>query len=127
MNIKLLRKIQAKARKYPKTIQMDWWADGVNKDKAHPCGTVACIAGTAVLIENPRLMKRWLNGEAGWGMMEKGAELIGLTPLQSYRLFIQSSWPRRFSNGYDQAKRPETRAKWFTSRIDHFIKTKGAK
>jgi len=67
--------------------------------------------------------------------MDKAADLLGLTRIGAYRLFLLSDWPARFSKRYnrqiegyslnEQASDSSLRhnAKVAASRIEYFIKT----
>lgn len=131
MNIPLLRKIQDKARKYPRSIQMGWWADPADKNKSHPCGTVACIAGTAVLLTKPDLVQKFIEceriGRDAPSLELAGQKALRLTEIQASTLFMPWNWPKDF---YERLERVPSGTKAysevFCNRIDHFIKTNGA-
>lgn len=128
MNIKLLRKVQAKARKFPHTFDIGQWASPVKKDQRHPCGTVGCIAGNAVLIAEPESLRAYLKlGEVACDPEKIATRLLGLTEEQAVRLFFSMrGWPDEFHYAYQFATTAKERANIIIRRINIFIKTKGA-
>lgn len=126
MNTRLLRKVAEHIAEEPRRLNMHLIS--IRKDpssyNAPPCGTVGCIAGWACMLSGIPL------DQASW---RKGEELLGLTDLQSMRLFdfptedgCSDGWPRKFGKRYVEAKTPKGRASATLARIEHFIKTKGA-
>lgn len=105
-----------------------------DKDEQHPCGTVACLAGTMVLLDNPKTYRRLIKREEG--MPERAARIAGLTIFQQNSLFYLLAWPREFFKQYDFMRRPAPllssrerneifrhRALSLRDRIKHFFRT----
>ena len=143
-NVKLLREIKNAILEEPRRLSMDTWMGKAynflpNKDKA-PCGTVACIAGHAVLINklneagktfNARrfvlaLVNQYDSFELGCDYVEdKAVELLCLTKDQADRLFHVESWPNEFKEAYREDTRSDKKLAELTAqRIEHFIATK---
>lgn len=115
MNITLLREISEYIGAEPRRLQMgaivqrdseqdyvyESAHDGeMNKHPFPPCGTAACIAGTAAILrkQSPEAL-----GAEGAGV------LLGLTKKQQLHLFWVHGWPKRFGEPYLQATTPEDR------------------
>lgn len=125
MNVKLLRKVKKHILEEPKRFLMCYWRvkkrtdpDGLPTSHAGfaPCGTAACIAGWAWTLEHPH--KR---------IPEKSteiAELLGIDPVERFRLFSVDQWPEPFQSQFKDNGSAES-AKVAAARIEHFIKTKG--
>lgn len=129
MNIELLKKIAEKAVALPRTSFMHGWARKTRKDKEHPCGAVACICATALLLEKPADFRGLVNGElSDWHA--HGREILDLSLHQADRLFDRFNWPDSFRIAYgeesERRKHPVKSAKVLKKRILHFIKTNGA-
>lgn len=135
MNVELLRKIQKHILAEPERFAMSWWCGTGDPGKpllddsfgesnidaliAPECGTVACIAGWAVLLSDGKdgiYSSRYIQ-ERAWELLGEKAER---------RLFHTCKWPGKFANRYEKAKTRKGKAQAAASRIDHFIKTKGA-
>jgi hypothetical protein len=133
LNVKLLRRIQKYIMEEPRRFLMDAWGikarsqkewkrkteycEGQPKfedasDNMPPCGTAACIAGTANLLTGGKKLSADV----------RAAKQIGLSKLQAENLFYKFNWPARFEVRYDSAKTPKARAKIACQRIDHLIK-----
>lgn len=108
----------------------------VTNDDTHiqhpPCGTVACIAGWAVIEHDRargksgsiRVTQKYADGVLSFGA--KAAEVLGLDEQQAGRLFYTGNWPERFYDEYYEfAPGSLGRAKVAAERLDHFIATGG--
>lgn len=135
INVRLLRAIGAKALAYPETSNLNLWGSLAPIDEDHPCGAVACIAGTAVLLESRKKFLRVQKRHLKWLFSEPGeqspffvaaASRLGLTGDQAERLFMPAGWPARLLERYQAAFEPADRALILNERIELFIKTKGA-
>jgi hypothetical protein len=125
MKTKLLRKVQQHILEEPRRLNMRTFRTEVTGfyETDPPCGTTACIAGWAGLLNDPP--SRHMN----W---QEGREVLGLSRPQSERLFTPPEfgpathcWPKEFRRRYNLARSPAGRAKVAAERIEHFIKTKG--
>jgi hypothetical protein len=140
MNVRKLRKLQKWILAEPRRYRQDWWGwtgdtFPVN-EQGPPCGTVACLAGNAALMEGYKAPLH-INGRFECMISPRGEtvriditakRILGLTDNQRDRLFGLGphSWPRELWSEYTMAKTPERRAAVAVRRIEHFIKTKGA-
>lgn len=127
MNVKLLRKVKAHILAEPKRLYMSSYikSEAHNMDIGHDypkCGTAACIAGWACLLElKPKdPYEFWQTHSVG----PEAAALLGIDDQAAYRLFEPSEWPKQFARGRSDDGAKET-AKVAAARIEHFIKTKG--
>jgi hypothetical protein len=136
MNVRLLRRVAKHISEEPRRLDMGVLTDIRTKyeygDDAPPCGTVGCIAGWACLLTGSKPQHAWQGGFNYW---DKGAKLLGLSPIQAKRLFSRpdehpefphEEWPVRFARRHERAKTHRGRAKATVDHIEHFIKTKGA-
>lgn len=139
MNTKLLREVVAYFKEEPRRLRMEHWTKDVVPDAGDnpPCGTVSCVAGTTCILGGK--VERFGNGmiipsgNRQWD--EYAKELLDLNQNQATRLFHTSMtrgkrtklrWPKKYDDAYRAAKTPADRVKALVSRINHFIKTKGA-
>ena len=127
MNIPLLRRIKKHILAEPKRLKMFSWivhrsdrmATITTDDGERPfakCGTAACIAGWACLLEGQEPQLSYVADEA--------RTLLGLNNAQAEVLFSPLCWPRRF-RGTDLDDGSRKSAQLTAKRIEHFIKTKG--
>lgn len=130
INVRLLRKVQKAILAHAAHFDMGEWGKGLRADEVlhdeppeSECGTVACIAGFTVLIED---------GRTGDNVATRAAELLNLdydydrNDSTGDMLFLLSNWPTRFRARYRKAQRNITRARIAVERINHFIVTNGA-
>lgn len=127
MNIKLLKKIITRLRRmrHPQHFNMDFYGE------KNACGTTACIAGHALLLEGYRC--------TGWDTFvidsladpvnpaTEAEERLDLTTNEADRLFYVGNWPKEFKaarNGR-AAKHVYNDPKIAAARIEHFIATDG--
>lgn len=132
MNTELLLQIAEKAIKFPATMDMNWFGETVAKDDDHPCGAVACIAGTAILLTSARSFRRLARDGCVGDWFHKAAKILGLNNAQAERLFYPDRplcelrvWPRKRWLSYKEARTYKARARVVYNRILHFIKTNG--
>lgn len=130
MNTKLLRKVAKHIAEEPRRLEMEYMTTPLSKitpKDRPPCGTVACIAGWALILTKEA---RYANtnfpvDESGDEVCADAAEnLLGISDGQ--KLFYVNDWPNPFRDLYVAAKTPRGRASAAAARIEHFIKTKGA-
>lgn len=81
VNVKLLKKVRALIVKEPKKLDMRTWANRINKrdiipNVDPPCGTIACLAGWAILASRPK--KEWNR------MFDRYGNLIKLKGFKSF-------------------------------------------
>lgn len=125
MNVKKLKEVAEYILREPEGFDQDTFG---NKTTNVRCGTECCIAGTAVLLDNPR---KFLRGIDEYGpkipVAAMARHVLGLTVAQGDKLFCASDeWPAQFATRYENTE-PNTkrRARVAYDRIMHFIKTKG--
>ncbi len=109
MNVQLLKKIKVALRKsYRRVDMMVWWSK-------RSCGSVGCICGWAAHLTGQTkkldqtrdlVMRGYSNNEHA--IFDFGAEILGLTRVQSDRLFDPDMWPRKWIKKLD-AEAPGTR------------------
>lgn len=150
MNVKLLKRVRRHILAEPKRLCMatglmlkkgNVGNTGIKITKMPSCGTVACIAGWAVLLSQEtrkwkvRKIARTLtekNGrEKNWTSLSyKAKTLLELTNTEAAELFeagpFVSSWPYEWREKLE-ATYPGTRAyaRVVAAYITHFIKTNG--
>ncbi len=135
MNIKLLRAVKRAILAEPKRLNMHTCMLHRRGRGAPRCGTVGCIAGWALLIDNRKRgqtfaqVERRLNfgvlGEWHTHFGPLARELLGLTRRQASQLFLLEGWPTSLRRAYDRAPTFQGRAVACAERIDLFIKTEG--
>lgn len=105
VNKKLLRKVKALIVAEPRRLSMGAWGIQFQKDTVKesrylpPCGTVACLAGWAVLASTPK--KNWSRrfvskGHPGAGNLKAGTarkaqKLLGLSDAEA-EVFYRNRW-----------------------------------
>ena len=125
MNIGLLKKVEQKLRRMRHTdhFSMEDWAH------RNECGTTACIAGHALLMEGFNIPKTQTDSLPGVQRfispdgktlrpMPTARKLLDLTERQAERLFFAQDWPEQFKENCND---PKVAA----NRVKHFIETKG--
>jgi hypothetical protein len=127
LNVKLLRKIKKHILKEPRRFFMydviqtgqprkETYTDDRGKQVKFPsCGTAACIAGWACVLNQAPVS------------MREAEYLLGINGQEGTNLFLVDFWPQPFQDKFNNAKTGIVRAKIAAARIDHFIQTKGAK
>lgn len=95
------------------------------------CGTVGCIAGTALLIEKGvETYVKELSGMVRvvtWISIESEAqEVLSINHSEGQRLFFTDNWPDKFKKQLNKNQPgTEAYAEVISKRIDHFIETDG--
>lgn len=135
MNVDLLEEVKHHILEEPKRLNMRWFGvrvefnDVVALDRFPACGTVACIAGWAIILSKPGLAKDGASFvEAMRSAEESGAVLLGITLGKAQRLFYTVEWPWAERWAYEEAERSndfEGMAKATAQRIDSFIVENG--
>lgn len=151
---KVLRKIIAYLEEEPKRLEMGHWGiilpegtvqvDGVEDQSqpAPPCGTVACVAGTCLLVSKTGIdfLKEYgaikKQGSTEYihfpnSSPEKAASILGISEEKASSLFYFKNWPAgkangwpfKFSKRYMKAKTPRGRFLATKARIENFIAT----
>lgn len=146
LNVRLLRRIQKFITKEPRRFFMhDFVVQVKNSSQWNtyceiihdlssdmpPCGTAACIAGTANILTGARIARTIRSDE-------RAAKALGVDSFYEWRdkhatpyrppahpLFLVDGWPQPFRSQYEEATTPIQRAKVACARIDLFIATKG--
>ena len=129
MNITLLKKIRTAILAKPKRFDMGWWIE-TNMGYA-PCGTVACLAGFAVLLNETK----GSTGPKAWraaadrrapdqdSIANEAQKILDLNASQRTALFAVGGWPLTFQEAYREAQTEAQQAKAAAARITHLIKT----
>lgn len=95
--------------------QSDW-----KQSAANSCGTVCCIAGTVVMLDNPKQYMRL----DSFDIQSAALKALGLDEELSINLFSSAMhWPSPFSERYARAKTHAARAKVGAARIHYFLRT----
>lgn len=128
MNVELLNKIKERITEEPRQFDMGTWFSPYSPEIPN-CGTAACIAGWALAIsynENPQ-RANLLALKEGTGYALPASRFLGLSYLESTRLFYTNQWPLRFFWAYhEEGISPKEKARIACERIDQFIATNGA-
>ncbi|MGB3203774.1 MAG: hypothetical protein WBB28_02160 [Crinalium sp.] len=98
LNIELLEKVKARIMAEP--LDFDIFAS-----IEQGCGTVACIAGHAVILHAGSEQKAWdlceVEGEFNWGFVEDTAMVaLGLNSTEADKLFILHNWDEPYCSQY---------------------------
>lgn len=139
MNVKLFREIQEAIRQEPERFDMSEWIEGhYVENGAGFCGTAACIAGFACLLDANKtetekkqsfkarvLNLLGLKQPCEIGTPLRARKLLGIDYEQGERLFFVHNWPAQYRTAYAKATTKACEAKAACERIDHFIKTEG--
>lgn len=146
MNTELLLRVRDHILAEPRRLNMSRWAQPArpgNKVKiqyelgeqisdensvkrltartAPPCETVACIAGWAVTLNNPELIKGLSFYQINWYRRAQAA-LDLENDLLADRLFYPQYWPEPFCSAYTKCKTQRQRARLVAKVINNFIK-----
>jgi hypothetical protein len=128
LNVKLLRRIQQHILEEPRRLDMgNWKSTRTDGPCAPPCGTVACIAGWALVLSG-KSIPEFEN------IAHDAAELIGVQHTQSGdvnvdedcqagKLFLRFEWPEPFVSQFADATDISQRAQITANRIEHLITT----
>jgi hypothetical protein len=129
MNVDLLLKIKERIISHPASFNMSRWGCKVDPTEEHPCGTIACIAGWAVILTDTPV--NWI----GYSMEDvcvQAKELLGISWSQA-NLFYPDYWPSPFKEEYlalstsltieNKSEVQAKLAKLAARRIDRFIET----
>jgi hypothetical protein len=95
-----------------------------------PCGTVACLAGNAILMEGQKLfVKRGGEFVVRNDASVLAAKILGLTPLQAAKLVRgvpgEKDWGLGFAAWFDTVRGYKEKAEVTTAFLAHLIKTNG--
>lgn len=91
------RGLIAHIRKFPQTFNMESWMYGTNIDADHPCGTVGCLAGTLVFLEDGPLSGKVTHDE--WRVEEqynvprRAQKLLEIDEMTADTLWYENDWP----------------------------------
>lgn len=138
LNKPLIRKMIKRIETMPETYCQGDWMRRVTKHNAphykRPvprCGTVACLAGEAVICSQPSVSKglaaleRSLTGE-GKIVSELAAELMGIEG-SHYYIFSATGrcWPQPYASRFMKAKSYKQEARVAVSLLKAILKTDG--
>lgn len=145
MNTKRMRALMKLIAAEPRRMRMEGIAEragdlALPENEQPPCGTVMCIAGTAVLAEERE--QGFYRKRFGAAFLERlnhyaigdAKQWLELTGNEGRRLFMLSQhvypgtacWPPAFEARYKAAKTPKQRTAVVLARMRHFLATKGA-
>ena len=135
MNVELLRRVEQHILEEPRRLHMEGWYYSIEDREPYssepPCGTAACIAGWAQLLE-----AGWAPGELAYDVVgddstahDRGQEALDLDDAEAEALFYTSNWPEPFWSLYrnaggkdmDELARQRILAAITVARIEHFI------
>jgi len=138
MNIDLLNKICSSLEQEPKRFHMGEWVSinpesdlNIPFERLAPCGTTACIAGFAVMLDqcdvpaDPDNWRKTMTGLNNFSIQDWAKELLQLSENQAAQLFRVTCWPSQFMHKYTSAPNATVSAQVAVERIKHFIKTDG--
>lgn len=139
MNIRKMLKLKKWILDEPRRYHQGVWMSRESftvVDQRPPCGTVACLAGSACLMEgydtkNQSAFIAFVSKNGGKLRPIKtvACEILGLTPYQAANLFDGTcdGWEEGNANAYDNAKSPLDRARAAAAEIDRLIALERAK
>ena len=130
LNIKLLQRIKAHILEEPKRYEQATYGAKLLPEEGGPaCGTVACLAGWAVVLSGKRLLDK--DGSCRIDVDTLAYKLTGLGPKgfmadKYYEKFgsvfgTGGGWPKRFATRLEKAKTPKGRARVAADYIDFMI------
>lgn len=130
LNVELLERVKAHILEEPRRFEMASWAE--HSDDA-PCGTAACIAGWALILEKgARLLDDgvtllYRNNRRILSEGNDAARLLGIDIKIAMELFSVSRWPSDLEYEYldleydDSLEGRQAKAEIAARRIDRFI------
>lgn len=138
LNIELFKKMRDRIATIPESFNQDVWCAPSGKS---PCGTVACLAGEAIICAAPtveegiRHLQRITTNDYddGYGVPVVASRLLGLKG--NYRFWGEEEetvifkggahgWPTRYRNQFlDANDDPKKQADAAVAFLDHVIKT----
>ena len=142
MNIKKLKKLKAWILAEPRRYNQKWWIFGkhsnVVQEQKPPCGTAACLAGNACLMEGYVPVPEYLGQERmDWVSLDNGpridvgvaAEKILGMKGKGNKLFSADcqGWSEKARQAYLVAKTPQQRADAAAMELDRLIKLNSRK
>lgn len=121
LNFALFRKVIKKLETAPEAYDQSTYA---TKSDDAPCGTAACIAGWATVLDGriPHTRIRQLNRRAD----KYGQRALGLTNKESEVLFSGlpvCDWPRQFSSQWREVRSEGRQARVAIRYLKHIITT----
>lgn len=148
LNRKLIEKVIKHIEEEPQRLDMDVWVEKVNDKSRHDrieygdaedlqpaCGTVGCIAGWAMLLDQPAKRrkelfamtpKRFIRALFGGDFSEvsrRGAKLLGIEEGDQDAVFMTDYWPEPFGDKFRAANTQKKRAKITVARLKHLLRT----
>lgn len=148
LNVNLLIKIKKHILDEPMRLRMDQWLmqdmpttkkynslPGYNEPNEYEipaCGTVACLAGWAILLNSHEAQEVRQKDDPFAPYSARGCDILGIdSDIAPYDLFFVDQWPQPFQDDYLEVERnfedlsPELRqverAQIVGRLIDHFI------
>jgi hypothetical protein len=134
LNVKLLRQVKKHILAEPTRLRMDTWVKKgkpgefvttLNPGYDEPmefefptCGTVGCIAGWTVMLNNPDSITE----NQSVYMDDFARDILGIDDdLASFKLFFVDHWPIELMSEYYAAKSTDERAQIVGRVIDRYI------
>jgi hypothetical protein len=140
LNIELFRKIRERIAAIPQSYDQESWAE---PDRFSPCGTVACLAGHAIICNAPTVeqglddLYTLKEHDPLFAIPDRAAELLGLRG--SWRALVDEHnvvvagetvmfgtdaeyWPDSYKEMFQEDERAE-KAKAAVAYLDHIIET----
>lgn len=110
---RILRRAVEHIKAEPKRLNMGTWLSPSNTS---PCGTVGCLFGWVVMLEEPKHQNATIYSSA--------QELLQLDDLQAGNLALVGYWPKPLRVKYrNRGNTPRQRANILGQRVEHFIRT----
>lgn len=134
LNKKLIRKIIKHIEAEPKRLNMNEWAMKDSSRSGPPCGTTACVAGWALLLDKPAAERRKIMAmdddkfeRALFGrtsnILQMGAKKLGIDAGGAWKVFFSDQWPEPFYSDFTNATTKKKRTKITIARLEHLMET----
>lgn len=123
LNFKLIRRIIKKIETTPEAYDQGHWG---RKEPSAPCGTAACIAGWASFLGGAKSLEQLRRNPKS--VQAISAKLLGLQTKAWDRetgMFggFADEWPQPFSDRYQDARTPKSRARVAVAYLKHVLRT----
>lgn len=135
LNIELFKKIRERIAAVPESYdQSELYAESSDS----PCGTVCCLAGEAIICNEPTIaqgvteLRRLYNEVGGYAVPRRAIELLDLSGSQGcssedrwHEMFDGGGygWPEKFGKMYRQANTQAKKAQAAVAYLDYIVET----
>ena len=114
MNKAAVKRMIARIERVPEAYDQSAWY--VETDRSTPCGTVACLAGEAVICATPNEpagIRRAIRLLRDGGIVDAANKVLGLSGRESPNVYTSNagSWPMPHGKWYAKAKTHKARAR----------------